>query len=120
MKDSNMTAKNISRLLYWKVMPMAIGFVMFYYLDKMEISLLYKVFIFLAIAIPVATIRIFIGMKFFKEEPMLADKIMSCSLRKKYGHDYCAICPDGYSCSSDNIDSTSGMGTSDQDKEIIR
>lgn len=104
-----MAAKDISRYLYWTVMPMAIGFVMFYYLNKMEMSLLYKILIFLAIAIPVATIRVYIGMKFFKEKSTLADKIMSCDLRKKYGHDYCAECPDGYSCSSDNIDSVNNI-----------
>lgn len=93
-----MVARDVSKFLYWTIMPMAIGFSMFYYLDNMEISLLYKALIFLAIVIPVATIRVFVGMKLFKEKPTLADKIMSCNLRRKHGPSYCAECPDGYKC----------------------
>ena len=83
---------------------MAIGAVMFYYLDKMNASLLYKAFIFLVIAIPVATIRIFVGAKLFGEKKTLAEKIMSCNLRRKYGHDYCAKCPDGYKCATNDME----------------
>lgn len=28
----------------------------------------------------------------------LTEKLMTCSLRKKHGLNYCGICPDGYSC----------------------
>lgn len=93
-----MTMKGVLRFLYWAIMPMVIASIMFYYLDKMEASFLYKVFIFLEVVVPVATIRVFVGMKLFNEKQTLADRIMSCKLRKKYGHDYCAVCPDGKKC----------------------
>lgn len=95
-----MKKEDISKFIYWTIMPMAIGFVMFFYLDKMEASLLYKALIFLVIAIPLATIRVLIGVKLFKEKPTLAEKMMSCSLRRKYGNDYCARCSNGYECAS--------------------
>lgn len=82
-------------------MPMAIGSVFYFYLDKLETSLLYKALIFLAIAIPISTIRVFVGRRFFKKKPTLTDKIMSWKLRMKNGNDYCAECPDGYRCASD-------------------
>lgn len=93
-----MRAKDIFKFIYWTVMPVAIGFAMFFYLDKMETSLLNKILIFLAIAIPLTTIRVFIGVKLFKEKMTLAEKIMSCNLRRKYGNSYCAECPDSYNC----------------------
>lgn len=83
---------------------MAIGFVMFYYLDKMEASLLYKVFIFLAIVIPVTMIRIFVGEKLFEDKQTLTEKIMSCNLRKKHGYSYCVECPDGYKCAANDME----------------
>lgn len=79
---------------------------MFYYIDKMNASLLYKAFIFLLIVIPVATIRVFLGVKLFKEKQTLADKIMSCYLRKKYGKEYCVVCPDGYNCATNDMKKT--------------
>jgi hypothetical protein len=82
-------------------MPMVIGFVLYFYLDKIETSLLNKALIFLAIALPLATIRVFVGVRLFKEKATLADKIISCELRRKNGNDYCAECPDGYTCASD-------------------
>jgi drug/metabolite transporter (DMT)-like permease len=95
--------KDISKFLYWTIMPMAIGFIMFSYLDKMEGTLLYKAIIFLAIAIPLATIRVFIGVWLFKEKPTLAEKIMRCDLRRKHGNGYCAVCPDSYECATDKM-----------------
>jgi hypothetical protein len=95
-----MTAKDILRFLYWTVTPMAIGFAIFFYLDKMETSLLNKVLIFLVIAIPLATIRVFLGVWLFKEKPTLADKIMSCAIRRIHGSSYCAECPYGYECAA--------------------
>lgn len=97
-----MTTKDVLKFLYWTVMPMAIGFIMFSYLDKMEGTLLYKALVFLAIAIPLATLRVFFGVWIFKEKPTLADKIMHCDLRRKHGSSYCAECPDGYECAIDN------------------
>lgn len=85
-------------------MPMAIGVIMFIYLDNMDASLLYKAFVFFAIAIPLATIRVFVGMKLFNENQTLADMIMSCNMRRKYGHDYCIVCPDSYKCASGNME----------------
>jgi hypothetical protein len=96
--------KSFLKFLYWTIIPMAIGAVMFYYLDKMNASLLYKAFIFLLIAIPIATIRVFVGAKLFKQT--LADKIISCYLRKKYGKEYCAVCPDGYNCAAGDMKKT--------------
>lgn len=95
-----MTERDMAKFLYWTMMPMAIGFIMFSYLDKMEISLLNKVLIFLVIAIPLATIRVYVGAKLFKEKPTLTDNIMSCKLRRKYGNDYCAKCRDSYECAA--------------------
>lgn len=83
-------------------MPMVIGFIMFFYLDKMEGTLTYKSLIFLAIAIPLATIRVFLGVWLFKEKQTLTDKIMTCDLRRKHGNSYCAVCPDGYKCATDS------------------
>ncbi len=60
-----------------------------------------KVFIFFAIVIPTAAIRLWVGKKLFKEKETLAEKIMYCSLRRKYGKNYCAECPDGYECAQD-------------------
>lgn len=97
-----MTTRDISRFLYWSVMPMAIGFIMFFYLDKMDMSLLNKALIFLVIAIPLGTIRVYVGVWLFKEKPTLADKIMHCNLRRKHGNNYCAECPDGYNCATYN------------------
>lgn len=45
-------------------------------------------------------IHVWIGYKIFPEKMTLADKIMRCKLRMRYGRNYCAICPDGYSCAS--------------------
>jgi hypothetical protein len=101
-----MTAKDILRFLYWKAMPAAIGVVVYLYIDKMEVPLLYKVLIFLVVAIPVATIRVFVGTKLFKEKQTLTDKIMSCQLRKKYGNEYCVVCPDNYKCASGSMKKT--------------
>ena len=96
-----MDKKNISKFLYWTVMPMAIGVILFIYIDKMNLPILNKLFLFVVIIIPIAAIRAWIGVKIFKEEPTLADKIMSCNLRRRYGNGYCAKCPDSYTCASD-------------------
>ena len=93
-----MGSKDIFKFIYWEVMPVAIGFIMFLYIDKMEISIVDKIIVFIVIALPVAIIRSYVGMKIFKEEPTLAEKIMSCGLRRKYGNGYCAECPDSYEC----------------------
>lgn len=79
-------------------MPFCIGFFIFYYLYGMDIPFIEKVIIFLVIAIPISTIRFWIGKKIFEDETTLAEKIMYCGLRRKYGKNYCAECPDGYEC----------------------
>lgn len=93
-----MTYKDIFKYIYWKIAPVAIGFFLFLYLDKMDAHFTKKILIFLVIAIPVATIRLWIGTKIFKEKKTLVDKIMSCKLRKGHGRGYCVKCPDGYVC----------------------
>lgn len=104
-----MKTREVLRFLYWTIMPMAIGFVLYFYLDKIETSLLYKTLIFIAIVLPLATIRVFVGVRLFKEKPTLADKIISCKLRRTYGNDYCAECPDGYTCATDlNLEKVDG------------
>lgn len=101
-----MITRDISKFLYWTVMPICIGVIMFFYIDKLEVSFLYKVFIFSVIVIPVAMIRVFIGIKLFGGKQTLAEKIMSCQLRKKYGNEYCVVCPDGYKCASGSMKKT--------------
>lgn len=96
-----MTTRSVSKFLYWTVMPICIGVIMFFYIDKLEVSFLYKVFIFSVIALPVAMIRVFVGIKLFEKRQTLAERIMSCQLRRKYGKDYCVVCPDSYKCASD-------------------
>ncbi len=101
---TNMSLKDISKFIYWTVMPIGIGMVVFFYIDKMEVSMGYKILIFLAIVLPTAMIRTWIGMKIFEEKPTLVEKIMSCSLRRKHGNSYCAECPESYSCANGGID----------------
>lgn len=96
-----MKKEDMYKFIYWTVMPFAIGAILFFYIDKMEISIIDKLLIFIAIVVPVAAIRAWIGMKIFKESPTLAERMMSCNLRRKYGNGYCAMCPDGYTCASD-------------------
>lgn len=103
-----MNIKEISKFLYWTVMPFLIGVILFYYLNKMDRPYIEKVLIFLALAIPIISIRMFIGRWIFKEKETLAEKMMYCGLRRKYGRNYCAECPDGYECAKD-------LGESDKD-----
>jgi hypothetical protein len=95
---SEIFRSEIFKFIYWIIMPMTIGAIAFYYLDKLEISMIYKFAILIMIAMPISAIRIFIGKKIFKEKPTLVEKIMSCNLRRKYGKDYCAKCTDSYNC----------------------
>lgn len=102
---TKMTVRDIFKFIYWVVMPIFIGAILFYYLNKfsngkdaIEIWT-----IFIALAIPIAIIRAWVGTKIFKEDkekPTLADKIMKCELRIKNGYDYCVKCPDNYTCAS--------------------
>ncbi len=89
------------KFTYWTILPVAIGFFLFYYIDKMNISIIEKIIIFMVVVIPIATIRVWIGKKIFKEKKTLTDKIMSCSLRRINGYEYCARCPDSYECATD-------------------
>lgn len=93
-----MRKKGILEYIYWVVMPFFIGFFLFYYLNRMDRPLIEKIIIFLTIVIPIATIRLWIGKKLFKEKVTLAEKMMYCDLRRKYGKNYCVECPDGYEC----------------------
>lgn len=84
-------------------MPIFIGAIMFYYLNKLSDGKspaeIWTIFILLVI--PIAVLRVWIGTKIFKERPTLVDKIMSCRLRIQYGRDYCVKCPDSYKCPTD-------------------
>lgn len=101
---TNMSVKDISKFIYWRVMPIGIGAVMFFYIDKMEVSMGYKILIFLVISLPIVMIRLWIGMKIFKEKMTLTEKIMSCSLRRKHGNSYCVECPESYTCANGDIE----------------
>lgn len=96
-----MNTKDIFKIIYWNVMPVVIGFILYFYIDKMKIPIIEKIIIFLVIIIPIIIIRLWLGEKIFKERPTLVEKIMSCSLRRKYGKNYCVECPDSYECASD-------------------
>ena len=79
---------------------MAIGFILFYYLNKMDMSLSKKFLIFLIICFPISMIRVSIGHKIFKEKQTLAEKIMACGLRRRHGDSYCVDCPDSFTCAT--------------------
>ncbi len=93
-----MKENSIFKFIYFIVLPMIIGAVIFYYVDKMEESIIYKISIWAAIAVPTIMIKNWIYMKIVKGQQTLAEKIMSCDARRKYGDSYCVKCPDGYSC----------------------
>jgi len=98
-----MNIKTITKFIYWQVMPITLGATMFYYLNKIEdirefLIMGLKAFI---LAILFIIIHVWIGHKIFPEKITLADKIMRCRLRMKYGHNYCAKCPDSYECATD-------------------
>ena len=95
-----MDKRNVLKFIYWEVMPIAIGFVSFYYINKMNVSAWEKLFIFVAVILPISMVRVSIGMRLFKERPTLAEKIMSCNLRRRYGNSYCADCPDSFACAT--------------------
>ena len=93
-----MSNRDVLKFMYWVAMPMAIGFVLFYYLDKMDMSLPKKFLVLLIICLPISMMRVFIGNKIFKEKQTLAEKIMTCGLRRRYGNSYCVDCPDSFTC----------------------
>lgn len=93
-----MKKKSTFGYIYWTVMPFFIGFFLFFYLSRMNISFIEKFIIFLIIAIPLSTFRFWLGNKLFEDELTLAEKIMYCGLRRKYGKNFCVKCPDGYEC----------------------
>lgn len=98
-----MDKRTVAELIYWNAVPIAIGAVGFYYLNKIENPWDYiKAAIpFLGALIPFMIVHFWIGNKIFPEKLTLANKIMRCKLRVKYGSSYCAKCPDGYTCASD-------------------
>jgi len=106
-----MKKKSTFGYIYWVVMPFCIGFFLFYYLNKMDRPFIEKIIIFLVIAIPIATIRFWIGNKLFKEKKTLAEKMMYCGLRSKHGRNYCVECPDGYECAKDLDESDKNVKT---------
>lgn len=98
-----MNIKTIVKFIYWHALPICVGAIMFYYLNKIEdirefLIMSLKAFIFVIIFI---IIHIWIGHKIFPEKVTLADKIMRCRLRMQYGMDYCVKCPDSYKCPTD-------------------
>ena len=97
-----MSIKDVIKFIYWQVIPVVVGVIMFYYLNRIEdIFLFLKMTLYaFIIAIAFIIIHIRIGYKIFPEKMTLADKIMRCKLRIQYGRNYCAKCPDGYVCAS--------------------
>jgi hypothetical protein len=97
-----MKNNNIFKFIYWAIIPIFIGAILFYFSNKLsdekDPAEIWTIFIILII--PIAIIRVWIGTKIFKEEPTLVDKIMRCRLRMQYGRDYCAKCADSYTCAS--------------------
>ena len=101
-----MKARTIFKFIYWHVIPIAIFGSAFYYviqidpvsrpLNYMEAALIYLVALLVGMVV-----HTLIGNKIFKEKMTLAVKMTTCILRKKHGYNYCAICPDGYTCASD-------------------
>ena len=99
-----MSIKNIAKFIYWTVIPISVGVVAFYYLNKIDINDInqfiptVKIFGF---AFTFMIIHSWIGYKIFPEKMTLADKMMRCKLRKKYGGSYCVDCADSYKCPTD-------------------
>lgn len=91
------------RFIYWNAIPISLGAIVFYYLNKIDdiYEYLRMVINVLGLAIPFLIIHIWIGNKIFPEKMTLADKIMGCKLRVQYGGSYCVKCPDSYVCASD-------------------
>ena len=84
-------------------MPISVGAILFYYLNKTDdinklIPTMLEAFGFCFIFI---MIHGWIGIKIFPEKMTLADKMMRCKLRRKYGNSYCVDCQDSYTCASD-------------------
>jgi len=84
-------------------MPITLGAIMFYYLNKIEdirefLIMSLKAFV---LAILFIIIHVWIGHKILPEKITLANKIMRCRLRMQYGYNYCAKCPDSYECATD-------------------
>lgn len=100
-----MNIKNIVRFIYWHAIPISVGAVVFYYLNKADSNDINKFFPMMLEAFGFCFIFImihgWIGLKIFPEKPTLADKMMRCKLRRKYGGSYCADCPDSYTCPTD-------------------
>lgn len=98
-----MSIKDIIKFIYWNAMPLALGAVTFYYLNKIEdpwIFLRMSAYVFVFVILFII-IHVWIGKKIFPEKATLADKIMRCKLRMQYGRNYCVKCPDSYTCASD-------------------
>lgn len=98
-----MKIRIILRFICWNLVPILMGAIVFYYLNKvngpgnyMETWLM-----FFIVAFPAAIIYTWVGGKIFKEKMTLAKKMMTCKLRMKHGYDYCVKCPDSYTCPTD-------------------
>ena len=101
-----MDIKNIARFIYWNVIPLSAGTVVFYYfLNKADGNDVNKFLLMMLGAFGFCFIFImthgWIGLKIFPERKTLADKMMKCKLRRKYGNSYCVDCQDSYTCASD-------------------
>ena len=104
-----MNKRTIAKLIYFDAIPIIVGMIAFYYINKINDMWEYMKAVgsFLLMCIPLMMIHTWIGNKIFPEKPTLADKIVRCRLRRKYGNSYCVECDDSYNCAS-NIESGKG------------
>jgi len=98
-----MTLKPLFKFLS-VIYPFAVGFTTMTVLQILYPELLKKIdiiqMIVLSIFVPVLVLIVlnFIGGILFGKRNDLATKMMKCSLRKQNGLNYCAECPESYTC----------------------
>lgn len=96
----------ILQFIYWYILPIIFIYLAIDSLDKIDdlSEFLKRSVIYFLLSFPLTIIHALLGNFIFRGriKKTLADKIMSCELRRKYGYNYCVECKDSYTCSESN------------------
>ncbi len=119
--------EKITRIIYYELIPIIIGFFFFGYLGRVTdiTDFIRKMITFAMYIIPLSIVYNWVGGFIFSRlfprntyAHRLMIKMTNCKIRKENGREYCVKCPDSLACiaSVDSVDGKNKIGKDDKIK----